>query len=158
MKTEPKKDGRRPRDDAKSSGFNKESPGAAKKFRERTKRELAVIAYHEAGHAVALWKFGYRIDSATIVPDPAKGLRGCVNSKEWTKTCRRFLDAKFPSKKLITFARNSILMLRGGRCAALRFDPACHAENEFDEDIFRPLEHGGAENGWRRTVRDPVSA
>ena len=46
---------------------------------------LTVTAYHEAGHAVAFWKLGFKLRKVTIVPDrdyagyaEAKGIRSFV--------------------------------------------------------------------------------
>lgn len=46
--------------------------------RKRTAGQLAATAYHEAGHAVAAWLFGFQIKSASIIPDG--DTLGCVVS------------------------------------------------------------------------------
>jgi hypothetical protein len=51
--------------------------------RDRAARQLSTTAYHEAGHAVADWKLGFKIRQVTIVP---KG--GAAGSVTGLKTLR----------------------------------------------------------------------
>lgn len=44
--------------------------------------ELEFTAYHEAGHAVADWRFDHLPTTATIKPDPSRGIVGAVSALE----------------------------------------------------------------------------
>lgn len=50
----------------------------------REEMDKMETAYHEAGHAVVAYRFGHLASSLTIVPDPATGILGSVQTEgEW---------------------------------------------------------------------------
>ena len=44
-------------------------------------QQLTATAHHEAGHAFADWCYGFKVKSATIVPNVKEATSGCVVSK-----------------------------------------------------------------------------
>ena len=87
-------------------------------------------AYHEAGHAFADWKFGFKVKRATIVPkhDAAGSVR--------TKTGLHFRSLEYsnPSGARIGRLHEHIVSLFAGQAAQRRFCPggvrAIHASRD----------------------------
>lgn len=111
-----------------------------KKFRKRTKRELAANAYHEAGHAVIRRAFGGRIKKATIVYNPREDTQGCVYHEP---ICFENPD----------ISRTEIIIALAGDEAQRRFDPASRDGFAGDYQKIKCIMTGQSNRMIRRVLR-----
>jgi ATP-dependent Zn protease len=92
----------------------------------------AATAYHEAGHAVADWKFGFTVKIASIVPDSKNGSAGHVSSR--TRLHFRSLEYSTPSGARIGKIHEQIVSLLAGHAAQKRYNArsvrSYHAQND----------------------------
>ena len=78
---------------------------------------LSVIAYHEAGHAVAQWKLGFKIKEVTIVPKAE--VAGSVSHKRSLRLYRLAWD--IPTGKQLGRYHDLIVTTLAGEAAQRRF-------------------------------------
>ena len=79
----------------------------------------AIIAYHEAGHAIAQWRLGFKIKKVTIIP---KGeVAGSVSYKRSLRISR--LEWETPTGKLLGRYHDLIVTTLAGEEAQRRFSP-----------------------------------
>ena len=84
----------------------------------RLTKQLAATAHHEAGHAVADSKFGFKIKQVTIVPSDE-----AVGSARTKGLQLRWLEYEKPTRKRIGYCHDLIISLLAGAEAQRRFDP-----------------------------------
>jgi hypothetical protein len=86
-------------------------------FKSRRQKQLTVIAYHEAGHAIAQWRLGFKIKEVTIVP---KGdVAGSVSHKRSLRLYR--LAWEIPTGKQLGRYHDMIITTLAGEEAQRRF-------------------------------------
>ena len=100
--------------------------------RDRTARQLAATAHHEAGHAFSDWKFHFKIKQVTIVP--GDGSLGTATTKYFQ--FRRLESGRLDDGKQIGRYHDRIVTLLAGEEAQRRFDPKSirkhHAAGDYD--------------------------
>jgi hypothetical protein len=107
-----------------------------------TPDELAATAYHEAGHAIARWHFGYPIDRVTITP--AEDYAGAVGSASPLAELELDIDR---SEETEQHMQQAVMVAFAGPEAQRRYDPAAfhgwQASVDYDEAMERLLWLGG---------------
>ena len=92
--------------------------------------QLKVTAYHEAGHAVACWRFGWPISRVSIVLKDA--YLGAVTADDPTLNIRPDMDGSKGAKQAM---RESIVVCCAGPRAQVRYDASSwhdgHGEKDF---------------------------
>ncbi len=98
---------------------------------QQTRIRLLATAYHEAGHAVADWRHGFKVKRATVVPkNDALGSVSSVSRLHF-----RTLEYTNPSGARIGRYHEMIVSLLAGRAAQRRFKPqsirSCQASSDL---------------------------
>lgn len=103
-----------------------------------SKKYLALLhtAYHEAGHAFADWKFGFKVKRASIAP------KGDSSGRVFTKTRlhMRSLEYMDPSGARIGKIHEQIVSLLAGRAAQRRFKPQSIRSYHAESDLHKVTE------------------
>jgi hypothetical protein len=96
-----------------------------------TKREWST-AYHEAGHAVSAWHYGFRLKRISIVED-AESLGHCEYAKSLGKVDFAYLTLAKEQK-----IHNRIISGFAGGLAQRRFNPRSyrHVSSRSDEEVI----------------------
>ena len=96
----------------------------------KMKLALRATAYHEAGHAVADWRHGFKIKRVTIVP--AVNSKGMVSGKDF-----RFRDLEYGrlTGNRIGYYHDRIICCLAGGEAQRRFNPRSFRTHHTASDI-----------------------
>jgi hypothetical protein len=118
--------------------------------------DLEATAYHEAGHVIARWHFGYPIDRVTIVP--AGDYTGAVEGTSPIEGLELDLDASEGTQQ---HTRQAVMVLLAGAEAQVRYSPESfheyHASADYSLAIDLLLYLGGT--GERATaIGDTLTA
>jgi len=95
----------------------------------------ALIAHHEAGHAIACWHFGIRVTSIRI---DASG-RGVCNFKMPVDMAERIRTRAPGFERLVEVADTVVVAIFAGYYAGLRYAPDAETPSEHDEALARQL-------------------
>lgn len=113
-------------------------------------------AYHEAGHAVADWRYGFKIKTITIVP--TADAVGSVTSK--TRLKLGDMDYAYPSSARIARNHEMIVALLAGGAAQRRFNPkgirSHHSSSDLEKvkNLVSRLHSEGEEYYVRRYLEE----
>jgi hypothetical protein len=87
-------------------------------FKSRRQKQLAVVAYHEAGHAIAQCRLGFKIKEVTIIPN------GEVAGSVSHRSLRLYrLAWEIPTGKQLGRYHDMIVTTLAGEEAQRRFSP-----------------------------------
>jgi hypothetical protein len=113
---------------------------------QKTRTGLLAVAYHEAGHTVAAWVYGFKLKKVTIVPK-ANAL-GSMSSD--ARLHFRTLKNGNPSGATIGRYHERVVSMLAGRAAQRRFKPQSIHSSRASSDlasatVILTLLHGDGE-------------
>jgi len=115
-------------------------------------RKAAVTAYHEAGHAFADFRFGFKIKEVSIIPNDTS--TGRAVSK--TRLHFRSLEYSAPTGRRIGRLHELVVSLLAGEAAQRHFQPRSirfHQARYDREAIYEVLSRLHAENELPHVIR-----